>query len=96
MKNERFSYLHDEKGVHIEANQGDVLRLAGEVSYLIHQLYNIILRRDPQQAAMFRRCIILGNADDSPQWGKDKEIPGTVDICLLTSKTKEEAHETES
>lgn len=92
----KFEYLHDEKGVHIEANQSDVLRLAGEVSYLIHQLYNIILRRDPQQAAMFRRCIILGNADDSPQWGKDKEIPGTVDICLFTPKTKEESHETES
>ena len=88
--------MHDEKGVHIEANQNDVLRLAGEVSYLIHQLYNIILRRDPQQAAMFRRCIILGNADDSLQWEKDKQHPGTVDICLFTPKTKEEAHEEES
>lgn len=74
MKGERFEYRHDEHGVHIEANQGDVLRLAGEVSYLIHQLYNILRRRDPRQAELFRHYITIGSDGDSPPVGK-RQLP---------------------
>ena len=94
MKDERFEYRHDERGVHIEASQGDVLRLASEVSYLIHQLYNILRRRDPVQVDLFKFYITQGNADDSPQWGKDNLPANTVDICLFTPKKQEESNET--
>lgn len=64
----KFEYRRDENGVHLAADGENILRLACEVSFLIHNLYNTLMRRDPMLAHAFRYYIVLGNEDDSPQW----------------------------
>ena len=89
----KFEYRRDENGVYLAADGENILRLAGEVSFLIHNLYNTLMRRDPRLAAVFRHYIVLGDQDGSPQW-KINEIPSAgVEIVLLTPKKNEEGAE---
>lgn len=84
-----FEYKRTSSGVMLKGGGGDIQSLAAEVGYLAHELYSVLMRKNPMLAEAFKHYVIVAmTSPDTPTWTISERNPGAVEIVVEGQKKK--------